>query len=135
MVERAALGAIEIKDPVDGPKTAQDTFNASDLDGLVELYETEAVVVLGPGQAASGSGTIWEMFAGLLATGGRLELKYGQNSLHQVGDIALRTLEWKLKSDDSVILGGVAAIVLRRQPDGSWRLVIDNACPFEETSA
>lgn len=139
MVVQTASGAMHIKDPEDGPKTVQDTFNAGDLDGLVGLYETEAVVVLGPGQVASGSGAIREMFSGLLATGGRLELKYGKNSLHQVGDLALRTLEWTLKSNDpdgdSVTMGGLAAVVLRRQPDGYWRLVIDNACPFGETLA
>ncbi len=135
MAVKAALGAIQIKDPEDGPKTGQDTFNAGDLDGLVGLYETEAVVVLGPGQVASGSGAIREMFAGLLATGARLEFKYGQNSLHQVGDLALRTLEWTLEDTggNPLTLRGVAAVVLRRQADGSWRLVIDNACPFEET--
>jgi ketosteroid isomerase-like protein len=118
---------------------AQDTFNAGDLDGLVGLYETEAVVVLGPGQVASDSGAIREMFSGLFVTGGRLELKYGKNSLRQVGDLALRTLEWTPKSNDpdgdSVTMGGLAAVVLRRQPDGSWRLVIDNACPFGEILA
>jgi ketosteroid isomerase-like protein len=36
---------------------------------------------------------------------------------------------------DSVTMGGLAAVVLRRQPDGSWRLVIDNVCPFGETLA
>jgi hypothetical protein len=36
---------------------------------------------------------------------------------------------------DTCNAGGLAALVLRRQPDGSWRLVIDNACPFGETLA
>jgi ketosteroid isomerase-like protein len=135
MAEGAALGAIQIKDPEDGPKIAQDAFNAGDLDGLVGLYEAEALFILGPDQVASGSGAIRDMLGGLLTTTGRLEFEYGHNSLHQVGDIALRTLKWKLKSndpsDDSIILAGLAVIVLRRQSDGSWRLVIDNACPFE----
>ncbi len=139
MVEKAALGAIQIMDPEDGPRTAQDAFNAGDLDGLVGLYETEAVLILGPGQIAAGSDAIREVMAGLMGTGGRLELKCRRNSLHQVGDIALRTLEWKLEGNDPdanpLALGGVATVVLRRQADGCWRLVIDNACPFEETLA
>jgi hypothetical protein len=56
MAEGAALGAIQIKDPEDGPKIAQDAFNAGDLDGLVGLYEAEALFILGPDQVASGSG-------------------------------------------------------------------------------
>jgi ketosteroid isomerase-like protein len=132
--EKTALGAIQIKDPEDGLKMAQDTFNAGDLDGLVGLYEAEAVFSLGPGQVATGSGAIREMLADLLATGGRVELKCGQNSLHQVGDLALRTLEWTIEDNDPggnpLTLRSVAAVVLRRQTDGSWRVVIDNACPF-----
>lgn len=111
----------------------QDTVNAGDLDGLVGLYEPEAVFVPAPGKVAAGSGSIREVWAGFLAVKGRFELK--KKSLQQVGDIALETNEWKLQGTDPdgnpVSLSGLAAAVHRRQADGSWRLVIDNAFPFE----
>jgi len=52
-----------------------------------------------------------------------------------VGDIALNTVEHTLYSDDPDgspnTLRLRAAVVFRRQVDGSWRFLMDNGAPFE----
>lgn len=129
----AAPGAIRVENLADGARAFQDAVNAGDLDGMVSLYESEAVFVPAFGQAAAGSASIREVLAGFLAMKGRFDLKV--MSRQQVGDIALETAEWKLEGTDPdgnpVSLAGVAAVVLRRQADGSWLMIIDNPFPFE----
>lgn len=129
----AAPGAIRVENPAESARVFQDAFNAGDLDGMVSLYESEAVFVPAPGQVTAGSDSIREVLAGFLAVKGRFELK--SKSLQQVGDIALETAEWTLEGTDPdgnpVSLAGLATVVLRRQADGSWLMVIDNPFPFE----
>lgn len=107
-------------------------FTRGDLDGLVSLFDSQAVFVPAPGQVAAGSDALRAVLADLLAIGGRLQIK--TKSLHQVGDTALRTHEWKLEGNDPdgnpITVGGRAAVVYRRQADGSWCLVIDNPFTF-----
>lgn len=129
----AAPGAILVENVAESAKVFQDAVNAGDLDGLVSLYEPEAVFVPAPEQAAAGSASIREVWAGFLAMKGRFDLRV--KSRQQVGDIALETAEWKLEGSDPdgnpVSLAGLSAVVLRRQADGSWLMVIDNPFPFE----
>lgn len=129
----ATPGAIRIENPAESVRVFQDVFNAGDLDGLVSLFEPDAVFVPAPGQVAAGSAAIREVLANFLAMNGRIE--FTRESILQTGDMALKTLEWKLVGDDpdgsTVTLVGHAATALRRQPDGSWRIVIDNPFPFE----
>ncbi|HEX5347949.1 MAG TPA: hypothetical protein VFW64_12760 [Pseudonocardiaceae bacterium] len=55
-------------------------------------------------------------------------------SRHQVGDIGLQTAEWKVENNDPDgsprTLSARTVHVFRRQPDGSWRYLVDNAFPF-----
>lgn len=91
------------------------------------------MLVPASGQVAVGSDAIREALAGFLATWGRFEVKV--ISRHQVGDIALQTIEWKVENNDPDgsprTVNARPAIVFRRQADGSWRFLIDNAFPFE----
>lgn len=123
---------IRVENLEEFPSVFQDAFNAGDLDGLVSLYEPDAVFVPGLGQAAIGSASIREVLAGFLAAKGRFELEL--KCRHQVGDIALGILEWKLEGagldGNSVKLGGFVAAVLRRQDDGYWLVIIDDPFPF-----
>jgi ketosteroid isomerase-like protein len=73
------------------------------------------------------------VFTQIPATWKRWEIKL--ISHHRVGDIALNTVEHTLYSDDPEgsqhTLSLRAAVVFRRQADGSWRFLIDNGAPFE----
>jgi uncharacterized protein (TIGR02246 family) len=132
MTEKTAPGVVRVERPEDAPKVFQDAFNAGDLDGLVNLFEPEAVLFLGPGQVATGPTKIQELIGHFLGTLGRWEIAL--ISHNRVDDIALNTIEHTLYStapDGSTnTLSVRAAIVFRRQADGSWRFLIDNGAPF-----
>lgn len=92
-----------------------EAINAGDLDGLVDLYESEAVLELPDGAAARGRAEIREFFAGFLA--GRPTVTPGTALPALVaGDLALTNT--RLGADTT-------CEVARRQPDGSWRWLLD----------
>jgi ketosteroid isomerase-like protein len=91
-------------------------LNAGDVDGLVALFEPDAAMAFAPGQVATGSAAIRRVFEDMVAAGVTLTLGDQQPSL-RVGDLALGST----RLDD----GGVTSEVARRQPDGTWRWVLD----------
>jgi ketosteroid isomerase-like protein len=90
--------------------------NAGDVEGLVALYEPDAVMATEAGSVAVGLEAIRRMFEEFVASGVELTLGDQQPTL-SLGDLALTST----RLGD----GGVTAEVARRQPDGTWRWVID----------
>jgi ketosteroid isomerase-like protein len=90
--------------------------NAGDVEGLVALYEPDAVMAFPPGNVAIGSEAIRQVFIEFVASGAQLTLGDQQPAL-RVGDLALGSTR--------LVDGGVTAEVARRRPDGTWRWVID----------
>jgi uncharacterized protein (TIGR02246 family) len=107
----------------------QDRFNAGDLDGLMELYEPDAALIAQPGSVAHGGERARAVLQGFLALKGRITLD--TKLVVTVGDLAYLANTWSLSGtgpDGSpVVMGATTAEVARRQADGSWRYVIDNA--------
>jgi uncharacterized protein (TIGR02246 family) len=94
-----------------------------DLDAIVELYEPDAVFVPQPGQTISGREGIREALKPFLALDARMTGAIERTLL--AGDIAFVANRWALNGPE-VELGGTSADVLRRRPDGSWGIVIDD---------
>jgi ketosteroid isomerase-like protein len=94
----------------------------------LSLYEPEAAFATQPGSLAHGLGGICEALDGFVALNGKLHLEVTR--VLEVGDLALVIGEWSFtgtgRDGEPVKLAAKNADVLRRQPDGSWRFVIDN---------
>jgi uncharacterized protein (TIGR02246 family) len=107
----------------------EDTFNAGDIDGLMELYESNAALIAQPGSVANGSEQIQAALQGFLALKGHITLD--TRLVVTVGDLAYLSNTWSLSGTgpdgNPVVLGATTAEVARRQADGTWRYVIDNA--------
>jgi len=89
--------------------------NAGDVDGLVALYEPDAVLALPDGQVATGTAEIREVYRQLLAD--RPTLTPGpQRPALRNGELALTSTR---------IPTGATAEIARRQPDGTWLWIID----------
>ena len=103
-------------------------FNAGDVEGLLGLYEDDAVFVRGPGDYVSGREAIGESLKAFLDTGGKISFKVRHAVAH--GDIALLSNEYTLEGVDangeSFVMSGKTSEVLRRQPDGRWLYIIDH---------
>ena len=105
-------------------------YNDGDIDALIELYEPEATVIPEPGSPVTGQAAIREALAPLVALKGQIQLR--TTAVIESGDLAVVYAEWSLTGTDPsggpVNLEGRSTELMRRQPDGSWRDVIDD--PF-----
>ncbi len=90
--------------------------NQGSVEGLVALYEPEAVLALPDGSAATGSEEIRRFYAALLASRPHFEPGIQRPAL-RVGNLAL--------TSSRLTTGTVTAEVARQQTDGSWLWVID----------
>lgn len=105
-----------------------DGINAGDLDSLMTLYEPLACFASQPGQLAKSPEGIRESLRGFIDMNGKLDLKVKR--VLKASDLALVTSEWSFSGTGSdgkhVDITSKSADVLRQQPDGTWRFVIDN---------
>jgi uncharacterized protein (TIGR02246 family) len=104
-----------------------DHLNRGDVEGALELYEPEATFVPEPGRIVTGKQRIREAltrFAALNPT-----LTGDIQAVREGGDVALVLNRWHLNGEGPegpVEMSGTSADVLRRQSDGSWRVLIDD---------
>ncbi len=103
-------------DPQDLAKLIVSRANAGDIEGMVDLYEPNAVLADGGGRSAVGRDAIRQFYVEFLSTGVKFNLGEQRPAIIS-GDFALTST--RLPN------GAVTAEVARRQPDGTWRWVID----------
>ncbi|MFC9997904.1 YybH family protein [Nocardia sp. NPDC127526] len=102
--------------PEDLSRFVVDRLNAADVDGLVALYEADAVLALPGGRVATGSAEIRDAYADLVADKPTFLPGHVLPTVRN-GDLAMTATR--------LADGGVTVEVARRQPDGSWLWVID----------
>lgn len=90
--------------------------NAGDVEGLLDLFEPDAVMAYDGGEVAVGHDALRRVFDAMLAAGTKLTLG-DQQPVLRFGDLALTSTH--------LADGGITAEVSRRQPDGTWRWVLD----------
>jgi uncharacterized protein (TIGR02246 family) len=102
--------------------------NAGDLDALCACYADNATFVGPDGNAASGKAAIREILAGFLAS--KPSMQFEHVYVYESGDTALARGKWTLTSTGPdgtpSTMSGSSIEVLRREPDGSWRYMIDH---------
>ena len=100
-------------------------FSAGDLDQLMSLYAAEATMMQRSGPLLNGLAEIRSNLAGFLA--GKAQMMLTVARMIQSGDTALLLSKWVITSaNGNVESTGQTSDVVRRQPDGTWLLVIDN---------
>jgi uncharacterized protein (TIGR02246 family) len=120
--------AIDTTTPAALMRTFTDRVHAGDLDGLVALYEPAAVFEPQPGVVVEGRQAIRQALAELLAL--RPTMVAETVEVLQADDVALVINEWTMTGTapdgGEVRQGGRSADVVRRQPSGTWLVLVDH---------
>jgi uncharacterized protein (TIGR02246 family) len=108
-------------------------FNAGDLDAFLQLHEEDATVVVPPdGDRVSGREAIRAAVQPTFAL--RPTIRNEVVDKLQSDGLALIHARWNLAGTDDgqlVEMSGRATVVSRRQPDGTWRIVLENPMSWE----
>jgi uncharacterized protein (TIGR02246 family) len=103
-------------------------LNAGDGDAFAALHEPAATVIVPPeGRRVTGRDAIRAAIEPLLAL--RLTMRIEIVDKIQTDGLALTHGHWTLAGSDGgelIELSGRGTMVSRRQPDGSWRIALDN---------
>lgn len=109
--------------PTDLIRLFSDYFSAGDIDGLMELYEANAVFPNHNG-THTGAKQIRPVLQGYIDSGAVIQ--FDRQVAFQTDDIALVQNGWVLTTTGGDKVTGVSVEVARRQSDGSWKYVIDS---------
>lgn len=108
-----------------------EAMNAGDLELALSCWDDDTVFQTGPGDApVSGRPALREALQAFIDTKPHLSVE----EVHRVeaGDVVLVALKWQLTGTgpdgQPVEMGATDSNVFCRQPDGTWRIRIDN--PF-----
>jgi uncharacterized protein (TIGR02246 family) len=102
-----------------------DRFYADeDLEGLASLFAPDAVIVM-DSREIRGVDEIRAALGGFLAQG--LAFSASTRNVHRQEDLAFLAGAWRTHPRDEPenVTSGISAEVVRREPDGRWRYVID----------
>jgi len=104
-------------------------MNAGDVAAVVKLYEPTATLVPPGGEPATGREAIAEAVKPFLAAKAELHLNVVRTVM--CGDIAVLYDDWTATMDGPdggrVDLAGKATEICRKQADGTWLFVFDDA--------
>ena len=125
--ESQTMEHAQIQSTIDRNNSA---VSARDIEGILATYEPNAVLVGQPGKPVTGTPALRESFKQFLALDPKITVT--SHEVIQADDIALHSYTWKMsgKAPDETPIeqGGLSVVVLRKQSDGRWLMVIDN--PF-----
>ena len=103
-------------DPQDLERLLVSRERVGDIDGMAELYESDAVLECDAGKLVLGRDAIRAFYTEVVAAGRKYDFGDQRPAIIS-GDLALTSTGCRD--------GSVTAEVARRQPDGTWLWVID----------
>jgi ketosteroid isomerase-like protein len=113
------------KRPEDAHATLAAAFNTGDIATVMSMYDSTGIIVPEPGKPVSRTEKFQEAIKAILSIKGKMEIKTVY--CLQTGNIAVGRSEWNITDGDDVKISAKGIEVMRQQPDGTWKIVIDHA--------
>lgn len=121
-----------IMSPAQGDEVWMERFNAGDLDGLVALYEEDAIFVPEPGgKPLAGRDALRDFFVNFPIKDATIEFR--PKALLERDTEALSYTDWTIRGtgpEGPAEMEGHATVLMRRQADGTWLIAMDD--PFTQ---
>jgi len=102
-----------------------DAFNTGNVDTVMNMYDVSGIIVPEPGKPVSGASKFEEAIRGILSIKGKMDIKTVY--CLQTGNIAVGRSEWNITDGSDVKISAKGIEVMRQQPDGSWKIIVDHA--------
>jgi ketosteroid isomerase-like protein len=120
------------------PKRAEDAhatlaaaFNTKDMATILSMYDVDGIMCPEPQKSITGKASWEEAITGILAIPGIMEIKTVY--CLQTGDIAVGRSEWSITDGDEVKIAAKGIEVMKKQDDGTWKIIVDHAFGAEST--
>jgi uncharacterized protein (TIGR02246 family) len=111
--------------PADVYPSLSKAFNAGDLDAIVGCYEPEACFVSKSGRAYRGAVELRDLYRAMLSNRRQVRLDV-RKIIPSGGNLALVIVEWtEWTTGETKHWGATATDIVRKQPDGTWKLALD----------
>ncbi len=114
------------------PKRAEDAhatlaaaFNTGNVATVLSMYDVDGIIVPEPGKPVSGKEKFEEAIKAILSIKGKMEIKTVY--CLQTGNLAVGRSEWNITDGNEVKVSAKGIEVMKQQPDGTWKIVIDHA--------
>jgi uncharacterized protein (TIGR02246 family) len=105
-----------------------EALNEGNLEAALALYEPQATMVEEPGKLVTGKAALRKALEGFIAL--RPTIRSLKRAIVETGDLAQYCGEWTLAGTDPagkpVNMSGKSSDVLRKQANGTWKIVVDN---------
>jgi len=103
-------------------------FQSNQIETVMSAYEHGAAVVFEPGRLVTDEEQVRQMFSAMASA--KPVFTYSGHEIVVSGDTALHIAPWHMTAHtpdgQEIMQSGLSVAVLRRQADGSWKMVIDN---------
>ena len=111
--------------PQDAHAALAAAFNTGDISTVMKIYDNTGVIVPEPGKHVSGKEQFEEAVRAILSIKGKMEIRTVY--CIQTGNVAVGRSEWNITDGDEVKVSAKGIEVMKQQPDGTWKIVIDHA--------
>jgi uncharacterized protein (TIGR02246 family) len=109
----------------DAHKTLAAAFNTGNVETVLNMYDFNGIIVPEPGKPVSGRQKFEEAIKAILSIKGKMEIKTVY--CLQTNDLAVGRSEWNITDGNEVKVSAKGIEVMKQQPDGTWKIVIDHA--------
>jgi len=109
----------------DAHATLAAAFNTGDVNTVLSMYDFNGIIVPEPGKAVSGREEFEEAIKAILSIKGKMEIRTVY--CLQTGNLAVGRSEWNITDGQEVKIQSKGIEVMKQQPDGTWKIVIDHA--------
>jgi ketosteroid isomerase-like protein len=102
----------------------------NDFELILGCYASDATIVVEPGKVLSGEEVIRAFNKGI----GDLGIRFSNRSIIEGSGVALHYRRWMREdktTGETSVSCGVTTDILTQQPDGSWRISVDNPWGIE----